>query len=612
MSRDYFTLNERESMKSLMQLWQCVLEELGTQVGTCTLRDRKTASERYEHEGLSFLTITLANFGADFQKSLDQGFVASDHFQGFNRKGGLPKFLRGFLKRVFCSSSGMLLDNPDIDAIFAVRQLTLMMAKLHIDCSDARVMKAIEGYVKCEQEVKDHDSTFAADGYRSFRSAGMALFGDLFSRCDLRIYNEDFRPKHGPGQTADRLTGNRKYRQKHWTRRLEEYFPSLTMLTPGWSYFDSLDHVTFLEPGEELPVRVITVPKTLKTPRIIAIEPTCMQYAQQALLEMFLDELRKDDIFSQIMYFDDQTPNQRLAYEGSISGDLATLDLSEASDRVSNQHVRALLDRFPHFAGAVDSCRSRKADVPGHGVIRLAKFASMGSALCFPMEATVFTTIVFMAIAEELNIPLSRGLVKRFVGKVCVFGDDIIVPQRFVPSVVRRLEAFGFRVNSNKSFWTGKFRESCGRDYYDGHDVSVVKVRELLPTRQKHVTEVISTVSLRNQLYQLGLWKTCQWIDSLLNNVLRGHYPVVESTSAVLGRHSVFPYQGERECENLHRPLVKGYVVRSRLPSDKLSGEPALLKYLLKRGNEPLDKEHLERAGRPDAVYLKLRWSTPF
>ncbi len=592
-------------MKSLMQLWLKVLAELSTQIGTCTNEDRKTALVRFEHEGLSFLTITLANFGSDFQKSLDQGFVDRSLFQGFSWKAGLPKFLSGFLGRVFDSADGRLLDSPEIDAIFAIRQLTLMMAKVHVKCSDEREDMAIKGYVECEKEMKNRDSTFAETGYSSFKRAGVALFGNLLSSCDLRVHNEEWMPKHGPGSTAERIIGNDKFKQSEWTWRLERFFPSLVCLTPGWKYFESLNSVKLLEPGAERPVRVITVPKTLKTPRIIAIEPVCMQYTQQALLEMFLDELKKDDIFSQIMFFDDQTPNQRLARKGSIKGDLATLDLSEASDRVSNQHVRALLDRFPEFAGAVDACRSRKADVPGHGVIRLSKFASMGSALCFPMEAMVFTTIIFQAIAEELNRPLSRKLCKEFVGQVCVFGDDIIIPRRFVPAVVGRLEAFGFRVNSNKSFWTGRFRESCGRDYYDGHDVSIVKVRELLPARLAHVDEVISTVSLRNQLYQLGLWQTCQWIDKRLESILR-YYPIVESTSSVLGRESAcFEPQAESIHPNYQIPLVRGWVVSAPLPVSTLDGEGALLKFLLKRGDKPLDKKHLQRAGRPHNVVLK-------
>jgi hypothetical protein len=117
--------------------------------------------------------------------------------------------------------------------------------------------------------------------------------------------------------------------------------------------------------------------------------------------------------------------------------------------------------------------------------------------------------------------------------------------------------------------------------------------------------------SMRNQLYQLGLWKTCQWIDEHLTSILK-YYPVVSPTSPVLGRHSVLGYQEERMDPHLHRPLVRGYVVQATPPKDPLDGEAALLKVMLKRGLEPLDKQHLERAGRPDAVYLKLRWATPY
>lgn len=608
-------------MKSLMQLWQQVLTELGDLCGTCTTLDFKTAERRFEHEGLSFLTITLPNFAKDLQKGLDEGKVGHDLFLSFSKTGGLPRFLGGFLDLVFERGSGLLLDKPSIEAIYALRQLTLMFGKLSIAsgdtrkaaiaCSDERTKKAIDDYVLCEKEVRQSDSERTQSDYLEFSRLSTHVLGDVLSRCDLRIYRGEHVPRHGPGATADKLKGNRKFVQTEWPRRLEFLFPALDFIVPGYRYWKLLDCVNYLEPGAERPVRVITVPKTLKTPRIIAIEPTAMQYAQQSLLELFLDELKRDDILSQLIRFDDQTPNQRLARLGSIDGSLATLDLSEASDRVSNQLVRAMLARFPHFAEGVDACRSRKADVPGHGVIRLAKFASMGSALCFPIEAMVFLIVVLLGIQDELSRPLTRRDLEKLVGQVCIFGDDIIVPVRYVPTVVRRLENFGFKVNASKSYWTGRFRESCGKDYYAGSDVSVARCRSLIPAQRQHVEEIVSTVSLRNQLYQLGLEKTCQWLDEHLGRILR-YYPTVSSTSSVLGRHHSTFYQVDKMDVDLHRPLVRGYVVTSRLPVSHLDGEYALLKWFLKRGDEPYDEGHLERAGRPDAVTLKLRWTTPY
>lgn len=597
-------------MKSLTLLWKEIAEESAIRCCTSATMDIKTVHRRVEHEGLSFLTITLPTFGKEFQKALDLGYVDRRLFTGFQWKGGLPRFLGGFLDRVFDRGSGALLDEPDIDAILAVRQLTLMFNKILLPCSDAREKDAIDGYIKCEQEVRIADQGLSRHDSDDFCRISALLFRSAFSEADREVAYGNVVPKHGPGATADGLSGNGKYRQSTWTERLERVFPSSDHLLPSPSYYDELFAVSLLEPGSEMPVKVISVPKTLKTPRIIAKEPTAMQYMQQGVSEVIRAALKRHDYLDRMVGIDDQTPNQRMALDGSLHGNLATLDLSEASDRVSNQLVRMLFANHLHLHEAVDATRSRKAEVPGHGVIRLAKFASMGSALTFPVEAMVFLTLCFIGIERELSAPLRLSDVKRLKDEVRVYGDDIIVPVDFVHSVVRVLEDFGLRVNTDKSFWTGKFRESCGRDYYDGVDVSVVRVRRVFPTRREHATEVISIVSLRNQLYYAGYWKTCQWLDQYIRKVIR-HFPVVEAESPVLGRESFLGHETQRIGEHLHNPLVKGYVVSSRIPSDPLDGPGALLKCFLKRGSLPsADVKHLERAGRPHAVDIKLRWAS--
>jgi len=593
-----------------MMLWKVVAEESAARCCTSATLDIKTVQCRFEHEGLSFLTITLPGFGKDFEKSLSQGFVDRSSFTGFRWRAGLPRFLGGFLDLVFDRGSGLLLDVPSIDAILAIRQLALMYSKVAFPCSDAREKQAILNYVRCEKDVREQDASLSLADMADFKRISSLLFSGLFARVDHAVYYGELIPKHGPGATADKLRGNAKYEQRTWTERLEEVFPSGEYLLPSWSYYDQLDAINILEPGAEIPVKVISVPKTQKTPRIIAVEPTAMQYAQQAVLEAILKALKRFDYLSMIVGFDDQTPNQRMARNGSRDGSEATLDLSDASDRVSNQLVRAMLEPHPHLHRAVDACRSRTADVPGEGKLRLAKFASMGSALCFPFEAMVFTTLIFLGIERELNKPLSRDSVKLFSDKVRVYGDDIIIPTEFVQPVVGVLESFGSRVNADKSFWTGKFRESCGKEYYDGHDVSVVKVRQAFPTHREHATGVISIVSLRNQFYFAGYWQTCKWLDGVIAGVIR-HFPTVLPTSPVLGRHSVLGFHSERTGKHLHNPLVKGYVVSSRIPSDPLEGPGALLKYFLKRGSLPAaDRKHLERAGRPRAVSIKLGWAS--
>ena len=598
-------------MKSLIKLWTDVASELATWCCTSTIRDLKTVTERVEHEGLSFLTITLPTFGSDLQKSLDDGCVGHDLFLGFRRRGGLPLFLGGFLDRVFDRGTGRLLDDPCVDSIFAIRQLTLMFAKIAVPCSDERVKRAIHGYIKCEQEVKMADSSLSPELLSEFKRLSTIMFGDVYAAADREVFYGELVPNHGPGKTADRLSGNRKFDQREWPSRAERSFPFGDYVLPNWRYSYRLDRVRFLEPRDERPVKVVTVPKTLKSPRIIAIEPTCMQYMQQALMAKLVPDLEKSGV-SDMIGFTDQTPNQRLAREGSAYGRLATLDMSEASDRVSNQHVRALLSHWPHLSDAVDACRSRKADVPGYGVQRLAKFASMGSALCFPFEAMVFLTVIMVGMQNEHNRRFTRRDIMSFSGQVRVYGDDLIIPVRYVPSVIRALEDFGLRVNMDKSYWNGKFRESCGKDYYDGHDVTVTRVRRLFPAGRVDVSEIISLVELRNQLYYAGLWNSAFSLDKVIEPLLV-HYPYVLGTSPVLGRHSFLGFETQKIGKRLHNPLVMGWVVKSRIPKSPISGEGALLKCFLKRGDLPFaDRRHLERQGRPESVDIKLRWASSF
>ncbi|DAD50166.1 TPA_asm: RNA-directed RNA polymerase [ssRNA phage Esthiorhiza.3_3] len=599
-------------MKSLMSLWKVMLNDLSIRCCTSTDKDLEVALARFEHEGLSFLTITLPRFGKDLQKGLSQGRVDSSLFVGFHRRGGLPAFLSGFLRRVF-DPSGELLPNPDIASIFAVRQLCFVFEKVLLDCSEERFKKAMDGYVQCESDVREADRRVAQSGLLAdLRVSFAMLFGDSIDQInrDLRLAVYDrFLPKHGPGATADSLVGNQKFKQSVWTSRLEAVLPVGEFVIPNWRYRTNLRGFDIREPGAEEPVRVISVPKTLKSPRIIAVEPTCMQYAQQAVHRAILDSWKDDYVLSRLINLQDQTPNQRMARKGSLDGSLATIDLSEASDRVSNQLVRSLLSPWPDFQEAVEASRSRKADVPGHGVIRLAKFASMGSALTFPIETMVFLAVVFNRLRAS-NSHLSLAKVKLLaLRETRAYGDDLICPVAIVRDVISDLETFGFKVNADKTFYNGSFRESCGKDYYSGHDVSIVRCRRVFPTSRRDADEVVSMVSFRNQLYFAGLWTTCQWLDARIQKLL-GFYPALEPTSPGLGRHSFckseyFPTPSRGRYQ---RPEVKAFVPSSKIPWNSIDDVPALVKCLL-QGDNP-DSEHLLRSGRPKSLSIKLRWTS--
>jgi len=593
-----------------MSLSQSVLADASIWCCTSTTRDFETITRRVNHEGISFLTITLPTFARDLERALDEGVVGPHLFLSFKKRGSLPRFLGGFCDQVFDRTSGRLLDAPSHNAIFFMRQITLMFKKILLPCSSERERTAYAKYIECESEVERFTAL-------NRNSAKIADFGDMCGRLwagvladvDLSTYNIELLPKHGSGSTADKLYGNAKFEQSTWPRRLDECFPAADFIICNYGFNEELERIDFCEPEAEKPVRVISVPKTLKTPRIIAMEPACMQYAQQSILEILVPALEGSSFLNNAVGFTDQTPNQRMAREGSITGRLATIDLSDASDRVSSLLVDVLLANHPSLRKAVFACRSTRADVPGFGIVSLSKFASMGSALCFPIEAMVFLTITLIGIERELNRRLSQGDINRILRSVRIYGDDIIIPTDYVRSVVSELSAYGMKVNTAKSFWTGKFRESCGRDYYDGSDVTITYCRRSLPTHRSDASEMISAVSMRNAFYKAGLWKTAEFLDQYVRRL--APLPTVLETSQVVGRHSFLGYETQRICADLHRPLVKGMVKASRPRPSKLDGHGALLKFFLKRGDEPIfDAKHLERYGRPESVDIKIRWAS--
>jgi hypothetical protein len=592
-------------MKSLNLLAMTVLHDAGRSVGVSTTRDGKTLSDRIKHEGDSFLTITLPTFGRDFERSLDLCGLFPNAFPSFKRGTGgvLPAFLQGFLELVFDRRSGVLLDAPSIESIRAVRQLTLMFAKIEREPSEKKVSAALERYIQNDSSVRESTSRFQVDDLEDFRRISSLVLGGVFRAAERRLENFEFEGRHGPGSTAEGLLGNKKYYSLTWTDRLENIFPARRMLFPRYGYSFEYD-IHYYAPEQEPPVKVVAVPKTMKSPRIIAMEPVCVQYAQQALLQMFYDETDRNYLASQFISFRDQEPNQFLACEGSHYGDLATLDLSDASDLISNQLVRTMFSQYPLLREAIDATRSRSADVQGR-VIRLAKYASMGSATCFPVETYVFLTLSLLGIERSLGHRLTVSDIKSLYGKVRVFGDDTIVPTRFASSVAVTLEAFGLRVNQNKSFWTGRFRESCGKDYYDGHDVSVVKLRHDIPSSRNDALGIISLSNVRNSL--LGYPGVSEFCDKLLAKLIP--YPEVTENSSVVGRISPSPSnKGLKWDPQLQRPLVKGVTAKSSIPVNPVDGPLALLKFYLERGSDPLELSSFMRSGRSSSVRLKTGW----
>jgi hypothetical protein len=208
--------------------------------------------------------------------------------------------------------------------------------------------------------------------------------------------------------------------------------------------------------------RITTVPKNAKTDRCIAIEPTMNMYIQKGIGGFIRRRLRRVGID-----LNSQSLNQRLAKEGSVSGQLCTVDLSAASDSISLRLVEELLPS--DWVTAIKLCRSSVGVMPDGSKVSYHKVSSMGNGFTFELESLIFWALCSV-VADSYPCSGER--------QISVYGDDLIFPTSLYSHTVGLLEFCGFSVNSKKSFCYGYFRESCGKHYFNGFDVSPFYVRE--------------------------------------------------------------------------------------------------------------------------------------
>lgn len=206
---------------------------------------------------------------------------------------------------------------------------------------------------------------------------------------------------------------------------------------------------------------VLFVPKTTLTRRSIATEPLLNNWLQTAVDVAMRRRLKRvgNDLT-------DQSPNQRMAWEGSFDREdgFCTIDLSSASDSISTELVRALLPDDWFYL--LDRLRSKNYSYKDK-IYPYEKFSSMGNGFCFPLQTLLFLSIAAACESGKLSVDYRA------------YGDDIIVRKPHFASVVDLLSRCGFTTNSKKTFSSGPFRESCGGEYWQGVDVCPAEVESM-------------------------------------------------------------------------------------------------------------------------------------
>jgi hypothetical protein len=213
-----------------------------------------------------------------------------------------------------------------------------------------------------------------------------------------------------------------------------------------------------------------TVAKNSATDRTICTEPSLNMYFQLGLGAALNSRLRRS-----YGYDESKQPdrNRELAYRGSVRGDLATIDLSSASDTISLRLCEMILPST--WYAAICDLRSQRTKIDGQW-IELSMVSSMGNGFTFPLQTYIFS-LLLRSLSYLRGVPFHRFDAKDT--SFGVFGDDIIVPSEWFPDVTRALRALGFTPNLDKSFGEGPFRESCGSDFYLGHNVRGVYIKRL-------------------------------------------------------------------------------------------------------------------------------------
>lgn len=452
------------------------------------VKDVTTLSRRLSAEGESFLLKTLPAFGKSIDLAL-QGHVplATPLFKKRGRSA-LPAFLSALLRRVF-SDDGWVKDNPCIISIRLIRQLCFWCKKLQKGYSDESLRKALADFIEVDKALpsKMHDLLPSADLLGTAR----VVIERIFRHVENPTRSH---PSHGPGAVAggEGTVGKRGLKISY--KRLEEVFRPIPWFRSLRDVTEDLDEF-FSRPRREYGIsRLEFVEKDSSGPRTIGLEPAEYMWCQQALKDLMYHHIEcTPNVARGHVNFTDQTVNRELARNWS---DFETLDMSKASDRNSYVLVKYLFGQTRLWPW-LRASRTPGTLLPNGEILMYKKFAPMGSAVCFPVEACVFYALACAAL-HLAGMPLYLACRNTYV-----YGDDLIVPRGFFDSLDAAFSSVGLSFNKDKCCTHGKFRESCGLDAYDGHDVTPVRMRV---ARCDGDTDVVRLVKHSNRLAIAGFW----------------------------------------------------------------------------------------------------------
>lgn len=493
-------------------------------------RDIAVMRRRVSEEGISFLTKCLPKLAKELDRALSQGTKFAPRGFVTKPRSTIPKFL-GWLFELVFASDGSELSNSDPRAVRDLRQILYFLYKLEVPYTSDQEVKLLDSFKHTDSGLPDQiaDDTVLLHA-RNFISS---VFGS-FDPSDIV-------PKHGPGAVA---TGEKNH-EKHRFSRLYSAIERVYPFTEYYVY--SLDHLVVepeylarLQVFEAGTAKVVLVPKDSRGPRIISCEPLEYQWIQGGLGGAIKSHLEVHPLTRGHVNFTDQTINGHFALEGSKGKPWVTLDMKEASDRVSCALVAKLFGSLGPLLDALMATRTPCTRLPNGDVVTMKKFAPMGSNLCFPIES-----IVFMALGVGVLVdawlkahPLSvfphqqarvySDLLRRMSRRLFVYGDDIIARREDYALLLEYFPKVGLMFNTDKCCTQGSFRESCGVDAYKGINVTPLRLKRLwMYGRNSQTPETYcSYTAFSNAAYERGLHRVASLVSEAVEHDL-GPLPVL-------------------------------------------------------------------------------------
>lgn len=352
----------------------------------------------------------------------------------------------------------------DISDLSLACQVASKYADPSKEADDARTLTAMKKFFDAERRCAAVNLAFLSNAFMGDVNVTRSLaYAETFVTGLVRTVSIDEVMAAGyftPGASVHRTRKDSAVARKLEGGKLSAYHTCASF----WrKVVQSSDCLTDISVNPTAYCRLAIVPKNEKENRIIAAEGELSLYLQRGIGVALRRRLKR--VGCDLC---DQQNNHLAARRASLSNDLVTVDFSAASDSFSLGLVKRVCPK-----GLLDLllfCRAPAILIDVLGTTRyhqLEKISSMGNGYTFELE-----TLLFLALARAATHYCGGD-----VNDVTVYGDDVILPRcafNFFSEVMTKL---GFLFNKSKTMTDFHLRESCGKFYHRGRDITPFYIR---------------------------------------------------------------------------------------------------------------------------------------